>query len=84
MMLAIGFRAHVAHALQGLAAYDASEGRHEDAARRLGSARAVLDDVGSPEGDFAGDMVAWVRERAREALGDEAFEAAYEEGRRQA
>ncbi|MFO7571009.1 MAG: hypothetical protein R6W48_00210 [Gaiellaceae bacterium] len=60
---------------------EASEGRHEDAARMLGRARAELDEVGSPEDDFADDMVASTKERARTALGDGPFEAAYEAGR---
>ena len=73
----VGFRAHVAHAVQGFAAYAASEGRFEDAARLLGQARAELDEIGAPEGDFAQDMVAWTKEQARAALGDDAFEAGY-------
>ncbi len=73
----VGFRAHVAHALQGFAAYAASEGRFGDAARLLGQARAELDEIGAPEGDFAQDMVDWTKEQARAALGDDAFEAAY-------
>ncbi|MBA2742147.1 MAG: tetratricopeptide repeat protein, partial [Actinobacteria bacterium] len=77
---AVGFRAHVAHATQGFAAFEASEGRFERAARLLGSARVELDETGSPENDFAGEMVAWTKQRAREALGDEAFEAAYAAG----
>jgi len=77
----VGFRAHVAHAVQGFAAFAASEGRFEDASRLLGQARSELDEIGSPEGDFAIDMVAWTKEQAREALGEDAFEAAYAEGR---
>ena len=77
---AVGFRAHVAHAVQGFAAFEASEGRFENAARLLGSARAELDEVGSPEDDFAGDMVAWTKQQAGEAMGDEAFEVAYAAG----
>jgi tetratricopeptide (TPR) repeat protein len=73
----VGFRAHVAHALQGFAAFEASEGRYDEAARLLGRARAELDDVGSSETDFAVDMVAWTKHQARDALGEEAFEAAY-------
>jgi predicted ATPase/DNA-binding SARP family transcriptional activator len=76
----VGFRAHVAHAFQGFAAYAASEGRFEDAARLLGQARAELDEIGAPEGDFAQDMVDWTKEQARAALGDDAFEAAYAAG----
>ncbi len=73
----IGFRAHVAHAVQGFAAFAAGEGRFEDAARLLGQARSELDEIGAPEGDFAQDMVAWTKDRACEALGQAAFEAAY-------
>ena len=67
--------------VQGFAAFAASEGRFEDAARLLGQARGELDEIGSPEGDFAIDMVAWTKERAREALGEDAFDAAYAAGR---
>jgi tetratricopeptide (TPR) repeat protein len=79
----VGFRAHIAHALQGIAAFAASEGRFEDATRLLGQARVELDEIGAPEGDFGVDMVAWTKEQAREALGDDAFEAeAYAAGRK--
>src|SRR5918994_5936253 len=77
----VGFRAHVAHALQGFAAFEASEGRFLEAARLLGRARAELDDVGASEADFAIDMVAWTKRQANEALGPDAFEEAYEAGR---
>lgn len=77
----VGFRAHVAHAFQGFAAYAASEGRFEDAARLLGQARGELDEIGAPEGDFAQDMVAWTKEQACEVLGEDGFEAAYADGR---
>ena len=77
----VGFRAHVAHTFQGFAAFAAGEGRFEDAARLLGQARGELDEIGAPEGDFAQDMVAWTKDRAREALGEDAFDAAYAAGR---
>jgi tetratricopeptide (TPR) repeat protein len=77
----VGFRAHVAHALQGVAAYAASDGRFEDAARLLGQARGELDESRAPAGNFPQDLVAETEEHAREALGDEAFEAAYAAGR---
>jgi tetratricopeptide (TPR) repeat protein len=77
----VGFRAHVAHAFQGFAAYAASEGRFADAARLLGQARGELDEIGAPEGDFAQDMVDWTKEQARAGLGEEPFEAAYGAGR---
>jgi predicted ATPase/DNA-binding SARP family transcriptional activator len=76
----VGFRAHVAHAFQGFAAYAASEGRFEEAARLLGQARGELDDVGAPEDDFAMEMVAWTKREAGRALGEDAFEAAYAAG----
>ena len=78
---AVGFRAHVAHALQGFAAFEATEGRFGEAARLLGQARAELDEVGVSEGDFATDMVAWTTQQASEALGPDAFAAQYEAGR---
>jgi tetratricopeptide (TPR) repeat protein len=77
----VGFRAHVAHALQGFAAFEASEGRFLEATRLLGRARAELDEVGASETDFAADMVAWTKRQATEALGAHEFEAAYEAGR---
>jgi predicted ATPase/DNA-binding SARP family transcriptional activator len=77
---AIGFRSHVAYALQGLAAAEAGVSRFESAARLLGEARKELDDVGSPEDGFADELVESVKMRSRAALGDSAFEAAYAEG----
>ena len=76
----IGFRSHVAYALQGLSAAEASVSRFESAARLLGEARKELDDVGSPEDGFADELVESVKARSRAALGDRAFEAAYAEG----
>jgi predicted ATPase/DNA-binding SARP family transcriptional activator len=78
----VGFRAHVAHALQGLAASAAAEARFEDAALMLGQASAELDEIGAWEGDFAVDMVARTKEQAIEALGHDGFEAAYTAGRK--
>jgi hypothetical protein len=46
----------------------------------LGEARRELDDVGSLESVFAGEVVESVKLRCRRALGDEAFEAAYSHG----
>jgi tetratricopeptide (TPR) repeat protein len=80
----VGFRAQAANALQGFAAFEASEGRFEEAARMLGQARAVCDEVGASETDFASGMVAWIKEQARVALGDDGFEAAYAAGRESA
>jgi tetratricopeptide (TPR) repeat protein len=80
----VGFRSHVAYALQGLAAAEASEKRFEHAARLLGRARRELDDAGSSEERSAPAMVSWVRTQAQLALGHEAFEAAFAEGGREA
>jgi tetratricopeptide (TPR) repeat protein len=77
----IGFRAHVAHALQGFAAFEASEGRFEEAARLLGRARRELDEIGAPEDDFAEEMVAWTKERSLGAVGRATFDVSYTAGR---
>ena len=44
---AIGFREHLAHTLQGIAATEAAEGRDREAASLLGQAAAVLAETGS-------------------------------------
>jgi tetratricopeptide (TPR) repeat protein len=77
----VGFRAHVSHALQGFAAFEASEGRFPEAARLLGRARRELDEIGASETDFAAGMVAWTKQVAVDALGAGGFEAAYAAGR---
>jgi len=59
---------------------EASDGHFEEAARLLGEARRELDDVGSPEDRSAPEVVAETKAKAREALGDEAFEAVYGTG----
>ena len=73
----VAMRQQVAYTLQGLAAAEAHESRFEEAARLLGEARRELDDIGSPEEKFAAVLIEETKERARAALGDEAFEAAY-------
>ncbi len=78
---AIGFRAHVGHALQGMAGVEARSGNHEEAARLLGRAEAVLADVGASQDDFAPALLAEAETTARAELGDAAFDAAYDEGR---
>jgi predicted ATPase/DNA-binding SARP family transcriptional activator len=77
----VGFTAHVARTKQGLAAFAASQGDFEEAARLMGLATRELDELGVPDGQFGVLMNAETVERAREALGDEAFEAAYAAGR---
>ena len=77
----VGIRAHLARVKQGLAAYEASEGRFEEAARLLGRAKQELEDVGNPDDDFGSGMTAETVERARKALGDEAYQSAFVAGR---
>jgi tetratricopeptide (TPR) repeat protein len=77
----VGFRAHVAHAVQGLAAAAAGIGRHEEAARLLGEAQDELDEIGWSTDDFDAELAPSVEWTARAALGDEAFDAAYAHGR---
>jgi tetratricopeptide (TPR) repeat protein len=78
----VGFKAHVGHALTGLAGVEASSGRHADAARLLGRADAVLAEVGASKDDFDPTLAAKVEADARTHLGDDGFLAAYAEGRR--
>ena len=74
-------RAHLARVKQGLAAFEASEGRFEEAARLLGQAKRELEDLGNPDDSFGSVMNAETVERVRAAIGDEAYEAAYAAGR---
>ena len=78
----VGFRAHVGHAVTGLAGVEASSGRHQEAARLLGRADAVLDAVGASKDDFDPTLAAKVEAEARAHLGEAGFAAAYEDGRR--
>jgi tetratricopeptide (TPR) repeat protein len=71
----LGFRAHVAHALQGLAACEARAGRHEEAARLLARANAELQDVGWSGDDFDAELGPTLEAELREALGDERYAA---------
>ena len=76
----LGFSAHVARTRQGLAAYAASQGSFEEAARLMGRATRELEELGVPDGQFGDLMNAATVERAREALGDDAYTAAYAAG----
>jgi predicted ATPase/DNA-binding SARP family transcriptional activator len=78
----VGFRAHVGHALTGLAGVEASSGRHEEAARLLGRADAVLAAVGASKDDFDPTLAIKVEAEARARLGDDGFVVAFEDGRR--
>jgi predicted ATPase/DNA-binding SARP family transcriptional activator len=76
----IGFRAHVGHATQGIAAVEARRGDATTAAGLLGRAAAVLAEVGASSDDFNPGIVAGAQAAARDALGAEAFDAAYDAG----
>ena len=78
---AIGYRAKHAHALQGLAATEAAAGRHLEASRLLGRADSILSDVAWVEGSSNDAQTRQVENAARRELGDDAYEAAFEEGR---
>jgi predicted ATPase/DNA-binding SARP family transcriptional activator len=75
---AVGFKVRLANALQGLAAVEARTGRAESAARRLGSAAALIGDTGW--GADGSELVPAATAAAREALGDEAFDRLFGEG----
>ncbi len=77
----LGFTAHVGHALTGLAGVEVSSGRHEEAARLLGRADALLFAVGASTDDFDPSLSASVEAAARGHLGDDGFAAAYAAGR---
>jgi tetratricopeptide (TPR) repeat protein len=76
----IGFRAHVGHATQGLAAVEARSGDAGVAANFLGRADAILTEVGASADDFNPRMVADAAAAARTVLGDEAYAAAFDAG----
>ncbi len=77
---AIGFRAHLGHAMQGIAAVAARAGDVRLAADLLGRAGAVLAEVGAAPEDFNPGIVAGAEAAAKAALGPEAFAAAYGAG----
>ena len=79
----VGFRVHVAHAIQGGAACEAASERNEEAVVLLGRAVRGLGDLVYSEDDFPA-LAAGVEAATRDALGDAAFEAAYAQGRRSA
>ncbi|HJP89255.1 MAG TPA: BTAD domain-containing putative transcriptional regulator [Candidatus Limnocylindrales bacterium] len=79
----IGFRAHEGHAIQGLAAVEATAARFDEAATYLGRAEALLSEVGAGRLDFAPDLAETAESLARAAIGDERFAQLFEAGRRQ-
>ena len=77
---AIGFREHVAHALQGLAAAEAADERYREAAWLLGRAAALLEETGSAASMFDSDLPREVEAVLREQLGDREFASAFSGG----
>ncbi len=76
----IGFREHLAHALQGMAATEAADDHCHEAARLLGRAAALLDETGSGSGTFDASLAWEVEVTARERLGDLEFVSAFSAG----
>ena len=79
--VAVGFRAHVAHATQGLAAVEARSGDPAVAADLLGRAAAILTEVGAAPDDFNPGIVAGASEAAKASLGEAGYGAAFDAGR---
>ncbi|MFJ2578536.1 BTAD domain-containing putative transcriptional regulator [Kitasatospora aureofaciens] len=76
-----GDRRAIALALEGLAGAQALTGRPDHAARLLGTAAAVRESVGAPLPRAERGDVDRVTERASEVLGEDAFAAAFQQGR---
>jgi tetratricopeptide (TPR) repeat protein len=76
----IGFRAHAAHALLGLAATSMRNGELETASRLLGESVGMLEELGWIGADFDPHLEAEVEATARSALGDERYAAAFAAG----
>ncbi len=74
---AIGFREHVAHALQGIAATEAAVDRYREAARLLGRAAALLEETGSGASTFDPSLALEVEAIVREQLGEREFASAF-------
>ncbi|MBA2425187.1 MAG: tetratricopeptide repeat protein, partial [Actinobacteria bacterium] len=70
---AIGFREHLAHALQGKAATEAADHRYREAAQLLGRAAALLEETGSGAVTFDADLPLEVEAVVRGQLGDREF-----------
>jgi tetratricopeptide (TPR) repeat protein len=74
---AIGFRQHLAHSLQGIAATEAAEGRNREAASLLGRAAALLEETGSGAITFDATLAHEVETDTRARLGDQEFSSAF-------
>ena len=77
---AIGFREHLAHALQGKAATEAADHRYREAARLLGRAAALLEETGSAAVTFDAALPLEVEAVVRVQLGDGEFASAFSGG----
>jgi predicted ATPase/DNA-binding SARP family transcriptional activator/DNA-binding CsgD family transcriptional regulator len=79
----LGDKAGVAYCLEGLAGLIATEDRPQRKARLFGASEAVLETVGAPLYVQIQDRALYQRtvEELRSRLGEEAFEAAWSEGR---
>jgi predicted ATPase/DNA-binding SARP family transcriptional activator len=75
----MGFLQYVAHCLDGIAGVAQARGKSEEAARLLGAAEGFRERTGNPA-PLEGARERTIAEAKRE-LGEEAFEAAYEQGR---
>ncbi len=73
----IGFREHLAHALQGIAATEAAADHNREAASLLGQAAALLRETGSGASTFDASLAQEVEAEVRERLGDREFSAAF-------
>ncbi|NJM42177.1 MAG: adenylate/guanylate cyclase domain-containing protein [Anaerolineae bacterium] len=82
-MIQYGPEYHVSHALglEGLACSAGNQNQHKRAAKLCGAAEGLRDKYANPRWPKDDWLLAPHLERARAALGEEAYEAAYAEGR---
>ncbi|CRK61986.1 Transcriptional regulator [Alloactinosynnema sp. L-07] len=76
----IGFEANAAYAMQGLAAATVHTADPAEAAHLLGTAAAIVERTGDPNGAFA-PIAAHAESAARAALGERRFREAFDAGR---
>lgn len=77
----IGFRQHIAEALEQVSALANAIGRPEAAATLLGGAGRIREEIGSPAVGLSARLIERELATIRAALGEEAAMAAREEGR---
>ncbi|HEV2741689.1 MAG TPA: LuxR C-terminal-related transcriptional regulator, partial [Rubrobacter sp.] len=84
LALELGDKANAAYCLEGLARVTSARGDHEGAARIFGAAEALLEAAGDPLYAHAQDRADYARavDALRSRLDEEAFRAAWTEGRR--